>query len=62
MLPITPIIPFVITGKYRLFSSKITIEFLPSRKISNDLEKENQLLREEIDKKLEDYYERNQSN
>ena len=56
------IVPFVITGKYKLFSSKITIEFLDPRKISNNLDKENQKLREEIDKKLEDYYERNQSN
>lgn len=58
----TSIVPFVITGKYKLFSSKITIEFLKPRKISDNLEKENQMLREEIDKKLEDYYECNQSN
>lgn len=56
------IVPFVITGKYKLFSSKITIEFLTPRKISDNLDKENQKLREEIDKKLEDYYECNQSN
>lgn len=58
----TSIVPFVITGKYKLFSSKITIEFLKPRKISDNLGKENQKLREEIDKKLEDYYECNQSN
>lgn len=58
----TSIVPFVITGKYKLFSSKITIEFLKPRKISDNLEKENQMLREEIDTKLEDYYECNQSN
>lgn len=58
----TSIVPFVITGKYKLFSSKVTIEFLKPRKISDDLEKENQMLKEEIDKKLEDYYECNQSN
>lgn len=58
----TSIVPFVITGKYKLFSSKITIEFLKPRKISDNLGKENQMLREEIDKKLEDYYECNQSN
>ena len=58
----TTIVPFVITGKYKLFSSKITIEFLKPRKISDNLEKENQMLREEIDKKLEDYYECNQYN
>lgn len=58
----TSIVPFVITGKYKLFSSNITIEFLKPRKISSNLEKENQMLREEIDKKLEDYYECNQSN
>lgn len=58
----TSIVPFVITGKYKLFSSKITIEFLKPRKISDNLGKENQMLREEIDKKLENYYECNQSN
>lgn len=57
----TPLVPFIITGKYQLFSSKITIEFLKPRNISDNLEKENQKLREELDKKLEEYYECNQS-
>lgn len=57
----TPIVPFVITGNYKIFFSSITIEFLPPRKISSNLEKENDKLRSKIDKKLEDYYERNQS-
>lgn len=57
-----PVVPFIITGKYKLFSSNITIEFLKPRTISGNLDKENKLLREEIDKKLEDYYECNQSN
>ena len=57
----TPIVPFVITGNYKIFSSNITIEFLAPRKISSKLEKENNELRRKIDEKLEDYYERNQS-
>lgn len=50
----TQIVPFVITGHYKIFSSKITIEFLKPRTISANLDQENQKLREEIDKKLEE--------
>lgn len=40
------IIPFAITGKYRVFSNKLKIEFGKPIKIkSNDLEKENENLR-----------------
>lgn len=58
----TTLVPFVITGKYKIFSSSVTIEFLKPRKIKENLEKENERLREEIDKKLEENYEYNQSN
>lgn len=56
------LVPFVITGKYKLFSSKINIEFLPSRKIQKDLSKENEQLRQEITQKLEEKNERNKPN
>ena len=58
----TKIIPFVITGKYKVFSSTITIEFLKPRTISNNLDLENEKLRDEINKKLEEEYECSQSN
>lgn len=58
----TKIIPFVITGKYKVFSSTITIEFLKPRTISNNLDLENEKLRDEINKKLEEKYECSQSN
>lgn len=48
------LVPFVITGQYKLFSSKITIEFLPSRKITRELEVENNQLRQELSHRLED--------
>lgn len=47
------LVPFVITGNYKLFSSKIKIEFLPSRKITAELTLENEQLRQEISQKLE---------
>lgn len=58
----TKIIPFVITGKYKVFLSGITIEFLKPRTISPNLDLENEKLREEISKKLEEEYECSQSN
>ena len=58
----TKIIPFVITGKYKVFSSAITIEFLKPRTISNNLDLANEKLRDEINKKLEEKYECSQSN
>ena len=58
----TKIIPFVITGKYKVFSSTIKIEFLKPRTISNNLDLENEKLRDEINKKLEEKYECSQSN
>lgn len=56
------LVPFVITGKYKLFSSKIKIEFLPSRKTEKDLDQENEQLRKEITQKLEEKNECNKSN
>ena len=45
------LIPFVITGKYQLFHKKIQIEFLNPRKITKDLEMENNQLMQEISMK-----------
>lgn len=46
------LIPFIITGKYKLFRKGIKIEFLKPLKISKDLEKSNQKLMEVISKKI----------
>ena len=49
------IVPFVITGKYTLFSRNLKIKFLKPYKIkNNDLDKENEILRSKIKKELED--------
>lgn len=53
------IIPFVITGKYNIFGNRIKIEFLKSRKISKDLDIENEMLMKTISNKLEEYNESN---
>ena len=50
------LIPFVITGKYKLFKRGITIEFLKPRKVSQDLELENEKLMDAVSEKLEDYF------
>lgn len=51
----TKLVPFVITGKYKLFRRKIKIEFLEPLTISDNLEKENERLMQIIsDKLLED--------
>ena len=55
----TPIVPLVITEKYRIIGKSIQIEFLKPRTITNNLEEENKKFQKEINKKLEDYYERN---
>lgn len=47
------IVPFVITGKYKLFQKSIRIEFLEPISIGEDLETENQKLREKISLVLE---------
>ena len=47
----TPIIPFVIKGKYK---RKVTIEFLKPRYISDDIDKENKKLEKDIAKKIKE--------
>lgn len=42
------LVPFVITGKYRLFRSGIKIEFLKPIEIEDDLEKMNEKLRKAV--------------
>ncbi len=46
------LIPFVITGKYKLFRKSIKIEFLKPIKVSDDLEKSNQQLMKLVEEKL----------
>ena len=46
------LIPFVITGKYKLFRKSIKIEFLKPLKVSDDLEKSNQQLMKLVEEKL----------
>ena len=48
------VVPFVITGKFRVFGKGIKIEFLEKIKIDDDLTKENESLRNIISLKLEE--------
>ena len=48
------LVPFTITGKYRLFRKGVKLEFLKPIEIGNDLEKENQKFMDIISKKLEE--------
>ena len=50
----TKIIPFAITGKYRLFSKNLKIKFSEEFLVDGDLDKENERLRETIKKLMED--------
>lgn len=50
----TKLVPFVITGKYKLFRKGIKIEFLKPITISNDLSKENDKLMRLISKRIEE--------
>lgn len=50
------LVPFVITGKYKLFKKGVTIEFLKPRKVTGDLELENEKLMSDVKEKLEDYF------
>lgn len=50
------LVPFVITGKYKLFKRGITIEFLKPRKVTKDLVLENEELMKDVSEKLEDYF------
>lgn len=47
------LVPFIITGKYKLFRKGIKIEFLKKMKVSKDLENENKKLEKIISNKLE---------
>lgn len=47
------IVPFVITGKYRLFRRSIKIKFLPPIMVKDELESENNNLRNIIKNELE---------
>ena len=46
------IVPFIITGKYRLIGGKIKVEFLKPYKTKDDLTTENDILRKLIEKGL----------
>lgn len=48
----TNLVPFVITGEYKLFKKTIKIEFLKPIKIGKELEKENNKLMDIVSKKL----------
>lgn len=51
-----PLVPFVITGKYKWFKKGITIEFLKPRKVKGDLTLENEKLMDAVSSKLEEYF------
>ena len=48
----TKIVPFTITGKYKIFRKEIKITYLEPITIKGDLEKENERLRKIIEKNL----------
>lgn len=48
----TRLVPFIITGEYKMFKKSIKLEFLKPMKIGKDLEKENQKLMDLVSKKL----------
>ena len=50
----TKLIPFIITGKYRLFRRGVKVEFLKPIKINSDLEKENKRFMEIVSNKLKE--------
>lgn len=50
------LVPFIITGKYKIFNNNLKVEFLKPYKVSDDLTKENDKLRKTISKKLEESY------
>lgn len=49
------LVPFVIKGKYNIIGKSVSIEFLKSRKITDDLDSENKKLMDDISKKLEEF-------
>lgn len=46
------LVPFIITGEYKLFRKSIHLEFLKPMKIGDDLEKENKKFMDKVSKKL----------
>ena len=50
------LVPFVITGKYKLFKKGVTVEFLKPRKVTDELELENEKLMDSVSEKLEEYF------
>ena len=50
----TKLVPFIITGKYKLFRKGVKVEFLEPIKIGDDLEKENEKFMNIVSKKLEE--------
>ena len=53
------LVPFVITGQYKLFRKSIRLEFLEPRKIGKNLDSENKKFMKVISDKLEEINERN---
>ncbi len=49
------LIPFIITGKYKILNNNLRIEFLKPYKVKEDLTRENEKLRTLIEKRLEVY-------
>ena len=48
----SPLVPFIITGEYKLFKKTAKIEFLEPITVGKDLEKENQKFMDIVSKKL----------
>ena len=48
------LVPFIITGKYRIIGKSVCIEFLKPIKIGNDLDKENNKLMKLIELKIKE--------
>lgn len=46
------LVPFVITGEYKLFHRGVTVEFLPPMEVGEDLDDANQRLMDIVSKKL----------
>ena len=49
----TKLVPFIITGKYKIFGKSVQIEFLEPIKILDDLTKENEKLMKLVSNKIE---------
>ncbi len=48
----TKLVPFIITGKYKLFKKSLKVEFLKPLEIGEDLEKENKRFMKIVEQKL----------